>query len=262
MVLRYINPFLEARRAGLVSDHIHLGYWSEPPATPVSANDWTMAQNRLVSELLDMADLQDGQDIVDMACGIGGTVRAISRRIRPSQLVALNIDARQLELCPGAEEGVSKVRADAVAPPFGNGTFDRVFCVEAAFHFSSRKRFLEACFDMLRSGGRIILADILVDPRAENLRIGEKASLSLKRDFGPWPEMWLKQSDLRQMLSDAGFEKVELWDVTSNTLPSYEIIAPTENPAMNENEIPATHAMKILHTTGSLSYVFACAEKA
>ena len=55
-MLRYIEPFLQARRAGMASDHIHLGYWAKPPAGRVSAGDWTKAQDRLVSELLNMAD--------------------------------------------------------------------------------------------------------------------------------------------------------------------------------------------------------------
>ena len=50
--------------------------------------------------------------------------------------------AHQLALCRGAVPGAGLVAGDACALPFQSASFDHAFCVEAMFHFGSRRRFL------------------------------------------------------------------------------------------------------------------------
>ena len=44
---------------------------------------------------------------------------------------------------------------------FADESFDNIICVEAAFHFVTRKKFLKAAFRMLKPRGQIVLPDVL-----------------------------------------------------------------------------------------------------
>lgn len=259
--LGYIAPFLEARRRGEVSDHIHFGYWEQPPAGPVDASGWAAAQARLTGRLIGMADLADGQRIADVACGIGGTLRAIAASVRPGLLVGLNIDARQLAFCPGPGEGVVLVQADAARLPLAPESFDRIFCIEAAFHFSQRSAFLAGAARALRPGGRLVLADILIDPASVPELHRAAIADGLRRGFGPWPAPWLTRGGLTALLAGAGLCPVEEEDATAATLPSYQVIAPGPPPPGSPESWPAAHIMRFLHQRRALRYWLVAARR-
>src|SRR5262249_44176985 len=56
------------------------------------------------------------------------------------------------------------VVGDAVDPPFPPGSFDRVLALECAFHFPDRQQFFAAAHRVLRPGGVLGLADVVVRP--------------------------------------------------------------------------------------------------
>jgi SAM-dependent methyltransferase len=56
------------------------------------------------------------------------------------------------------------VRADATGLPLAAGCAGVVLCVEAALHFADRRAFFAQAARVLRPGGLLLLADLLVDP--------------------------------------------------------------------------------------------------
>jgi ubiquinone/menaquinone biosynthesis C-methylase UbiE len=83
--------------------------------------------------------------------------------------VGVNISAQQIEHARANAPQCSFRQMDATSLDFPDETFDLVLCVEAAFHFDSRRDFLREAFRVLKKGGALLLADILFHdtPEAE-----------------------------------------------------------------------------------------------
>lgn len=135
---------------------LNLGLWEGEG----DAEEAPTAVRRLVETMA--ADLPTGGTILDVGNGLGAQDPVIARRSRPRRLVAINITASQLVAGRGhlLEAHAAPVNADATRLPIADGAADGLISVEAAFHFSSRARFLEDAARVLRPGGVLTFSDI------------------------------------------------------------------------------------------------------
>ena len=142
------------------SEYTNFGYWEAGTA------DAKTAGVALMARLLGFIPDKKGQ-VLDVACGKGETTRYIARHYDEADINAINISERQLargrEIVPGARFQMM----DATQLEFPDASFDAVVCVEAAFHFNTRERFLREACRVLKPGGYLVLSDILVDDSAE-----------------------------------------------------------------------------------------------
>lgn len=132
----------------------------------------TMASHRLVDLLLSWVP-ESPTRALDVACGLGATTAAIKNRWPHCEVAGINISAQQIEHAKKNAPQCSFRKMDATSLDFPDETFDLILCVEAAFHFDSRRDFLHEAFRTLRKGGTLLLADILFHdtPEAEKTTI-------------------------------------------------------------------------------------------
>ncbi|OUD02160.1 SAM-dependent methyltransferase [Streptomyces swartbergensis] len=148
----------------------NIGYFT-PSTLPLAALTGPVPfQRRLVRRSLALLDARPGQLVLDAGCGRGDTTarlgaagcRALGVDIQPAQ-----IDQARRRF--GGRPGVRFAVADATALPrqadgipLTDASFDRVHCLEAAFHFGheGRRSFLSESFRLLRPGGRLVLVDV------------------------------------------------------------------------------------------------------
>ena len=256
----YIDGLIAAYRAGHTGRDLHLGYWDQPPdlGRPCSPGEFAVAQARLTERIVGGVPLKPGHRVLDVACGLGGTLATLGAHCSDLALVGLNIDLQQLELCrdiaPPAHGRLSLVQGDACALPFTPASYDHVFCVEAVFHFRSREIFLHEAARVLRPGGLLVLSDILLrKPGGATPWSMATIAAILRRDYGPWPEIWADAGRLISGAADAGLMLAADEDWTVQTKPSYRMTSPDDRPERRRNP-DAGNIMRWLHSHGCLSY--------
>jgi MPBQ/MSBQ methyltransferase len=87
--------------------------------------------------------------------------------------------------------------------------FNNIICVETAFHFNTREKFLHEASHVLKPGGRLVLSDIL--RRSREVPNPRGVVENYVRDLRQY----------RNLCFDAGFEQVEIIDATFECWVSY-----------------------------------------
>jgi ubiquinone/menaquinone biosynthesis C-methylase UbiE len=178
------------------SDFSNWGYWLTKTRTQKEAC------HNLMEKLLSFIPEKRGS-ILDVACGKGATTRHLLEYFPSRKITGINISSKQLERCREKAPGVRFLSMDATELEFPNDYFDNLICVEAAFHFNTRRKFFGEAYRVLKPGGHIVLSDILFSFWAE----ARSPSLNAKN--------WIEDPDgYREILSDVGFHDVHVIDAT------------------------------------------------
>ena len=250
----YFDGLIDAYRRGLTQRSVHLGYW-----TGGDDGNFTGAQARLDDIVIELADVANGQSVLDVGCGFGGTISRLNDTHQRMHLAGINIDARQIDICrsiasrPG--NFLSWEIADATRLPFRAAAFDRVFCIEAMFHFPSRRQFFSEAARVLKSSGVLAGTDILISPQARSAPF--PIDTILQAGFGPWPDVWGADADHAELARAAGM-KGNVVDITREVAPSYRYTAPPQADPVDANAPPplrASAALRWLHERGWVRYV-------
>ncbi|MGD8331912.1 MAG: class I SAM-dependent methyltransferase [Acidobacteriota bacterium] len=267
----YFDYLIDAFRRGEGGRFVHLGHWDQPPGAGWSpaAEEFEHAQRRLNEALLKMAELTDGQRVLDVGCGFGGTLERINSAWRDMSLTGVNVDPRQLDICStiAARNGnaLRWEQADACALPFDDARFDRVLCIEAMFHFSSRRRFFTEAARVLRPGGVLVLSDIVLErPPVGAVTPPFSLQDALQAGFGPWPDPWGEDADHDELGRAAGLRCECVIDATANTAPSHRFTTPSNADPRHDpgdDGQRAGLALRWLHEEGLLRYVYVRAIK-
>jgi SAM-dependent methyltransferase len=184
---------------------LNLGLWEGDGGDPQEA---PIAVRRLVERLA--AVLPAGGDVLDVANGLAAQDPVIAEVAQPRSLTAVNITWSQLEA--GRERlrdaSARAVCADACRLPFGDGSFDGVISVEAAFHFSTRAQFLREAFRVLRPGGVLTMSDVPTLRRPHGPREAV-AAVAMLRVWGLRSGAASSPGQIAAAATAAGFADVE-----------------------------------------------------
>jgi MPBQ/MSBQ methyltransferase len=262
----YFDYLIDAFRRGAAGRFVHLGYWDNPRKPD---EDFAAAQVRLDERVLALAGVDSGYSILDVGCGFGGTIAGLNERLQDAWLAGVNIDPRQIAICrqlaPVNANRLEWQEADACRLPFSAGSFDRVLCTEAMFHFGSRRAFFAEVARVLKPGGRFVGSDITIAESARRIRVpGFSIEAPLQDGYGPWPDFWGDDADHAKLAKAAGLRKAKFEDITAHTLPSHRFTAPTDADESRDTGNLALRAalmLRWLHQQGHLRYALFRFEK-
>ena len=187
------------------SGFYNFGYWG------AGAKSQREASEALVDQLL--ARIADkGGRILDVACGLGATTKQLTQSYAPDNITGINISDVQIADARARAPGCTFQVMNATKLDFPDNHFDSVICVEAAFHFDTRDKFLEEAHRVLRPGGSLVLSDILFR------RISSALS-----EFNQVPRANMVPSiaDYRARLAAAGFVSIDVTDATGVCLGGF-----------------------------------------
>ena len=170
--------------------HVHWGYWENPPIKDVSPADFHRAGELMVEKVIDIAKIKNGYRVLDVGCGLGGTIKLLNEEFSNCEFVGVNIDDRQIEIA--RENSVAKngnsiefIKADACALPFSGEKFDIIICVESIFHFKDRRIFFQECRRVLKADGRLIISDFVpIRKLSSVLNLFERGFNFVSRAYG------------------------------------------------------------------------------
>jgi ubiquinone/menaquinone biosynthesis C-methylase UbiE len=208
--------------------HVHWGCFSFPEKADDSLRGYVAAAEELTARVCSAGRVGNGQRILDVGCGFGGTIDYLSEQLERCALAGLNIDPRQLvrarrTVPPRRGHSVEFIQADAGRLPFAGASLDVVLAVECIFHLSSRKEFFREVARVLKPGGTFALTDFVLREGAL-LELGKWMSSAAppeSRFYGPSHNIAPTSQKYARLARSNGLHVLSDADITANTMPTY-----------------------------------------
>ncbi len=154
--------------------------------------------------IVERAQAAGFDSLLDIACGTGAMLLAISQAAPSAHLVGVDLSSGMLEVAAKRLEGRAKLlKSDATRLPLDDASFDVITCNHAFHHFPDPANALREWRRVLRPNGTIIIG--------ENRRPLLKRlywNLRFKTDVQCGDVKFYSQSELVGLLESAGFEQV------------------------------------------------------
>jgi len=189
---------------------MHAGYWDE---TTRSLRDALKRENEVLAERVRICKRDR---VLDAGCGVGGSSLFLAQKYG-CDVVGISLSGKQVQRASTIAEKAqihpkpSFLVGDYTHTGFEKHSFDVVWAVESVCHASNKEDFVAEAARLLKTGGRLILAD----------------GFALKDH--PLMDKWLKgwgvpsletAEDFIAMLKRHGFSNIEFQDATPHVMPS------------------------------------------
>ena len=265
--LPYFDLLIDERQDGgetgqLWENQVHWGYWEDPRSAQGTRADYTAAMEAMNGVLFQAGRLTDGQKLLDVGCGFGGTIQQINRTYSDMDLTGLNIDPRQLaaadaQTTPTHGNTLNWIEADACELPFEDNSFDRILAVECIFHFPSRQKFLAEAARVLKPGGCLAVSDFV--PTMSffgKTPIWAAIRPRVAKSYGTIGDVPLR--GYKSMGKRAGLRLDARRNIRRNTMPTYPFLLKFFREQASEDAqktmVAGTFWMKWLSKVGVLQY--------
>lgn len=156
-----------------------------------------------------------GRRILDLACGFGLVGNYLARKDLSRTVLGLDLDEARIRVANAAAESGAQFRVGDITRDLPRG-YDTITLFDTLHYFDSttQREILAACFDVLPSGGRLVLRDQINDRswRAAWGFVHEwlmtRLKITLTRDSVPRLN-FVDSAQLDVMLRSVGFSEIE-----------------------------------------------------
>jgi ubiquinone/menaquinone biosynthesis C-methylase UbiE len=157
-----------------------------------------------------VADLHDGETVLDLGSGAGADVLISARRVGPTgRAIGLDMTDEMLELARtnAAEAGLENVefvKGYLEDMPLDDQTVDVVISNCVINLSGDKPQVIREAARVLRSGGRFAVSDVIADPHMDE---------QTRADMAAWTGCIagaLTEAEFRSALENAGFREVEI----------------------------------------------------
>jgi SAM-dependent methyltransferase len=171
--------------------------------------------------------LAEGASVLDVACGRGTSSFLMATMFPHLEVTGLDLLPGNLaaaETMYGNTPNLQYCEGDAIDIDLPSGSFDRVLCVEAAFQFLDRRRFIEEAWRVLTPGGVAVIVDFVWKSDRDRLIQDDEDTLLVRRTW-QW-EDFASVEEYRANAIESGFEIEAMYDWTNHvTAPLITIMS-------------------------------------
>ena len=197
------------------------GIWKTPSGDPIPP---PQCYQTTYDELLESSKMQADHNVLEVACGQGaGMLRIKSKygcNIQGLDISVANVEIAKRRLC---DTGITITRGSATKMPFDDNFFDCVICVEGGPHFDTREGFFQEAFRVLKPGGRLLVADLVVLKALQHCSYYQQFIMKT----GAW--LWLVPcvnmsygiDGYEQMIKHQGFKNTKVEFIGERVIPGY-----------------------------------------
>lgn len=198
--------------------HIHHGLWN-------GDEDPRVAQQHLVTTMIELANIREGMRVVDIGCGMGGSSMELARlagcrvtgvTLSPVQRFWAAAESR----LRGLAARTTFLRDDAERIEFSPGSFDVVWSVECTEHLFDKPAFFQRAARWLRPDGTMIICAWLAGDDDLPPNLAEQTRQVCEGFLCP---SLGSPNDYRTWMQDAGLEFVSFDDWTDRIVKTWEI---------------------------------------
>src|SRR5687768_13614866 len=81
----------DARACTAFGRHVHWGWWPDPDQASGTPEDYAAAAERMCHKVCAAAGVGEGMRVLDVGCGLGGTIASLNERFSDLDMVGVNI---------------------------------------------------------------------------------------------------------------------------------------------------------------------------
>jgi microcystin synthetase protein McyJ len=194
------------------------GTWGSLGLWHGNEEDYAGACEALALAVGQAAGIGAGDHVLSLACGAGDELTLWLDHAGAAQVHGVDINGHLVQAAQHRFAArVQPLQPSPVRLHVGSGTalhelglaqgeFDRVVCVDAAYHLNPREAFLRGAWAALRPGGTLAYTDLCLDPKAKRAWLLHAAA----RACGLAPGGLLKLAPQHKRLLALGFEDVRM----------------------------------------------------
>jgi microcystin synthetase protein McyJ len=202
----------------------NLGLWENEEA------DYAQACTALASAVAEAAGLRRGDAVLDLACGAGDELLLWLDGYGAARVHGVELDPMLAQAASQQVGTRATVELGSALQPgrWPSAGFDRVVCVDAAYHLQPRSAFLEAAWQALKPGGTLAYTDLVL--RTATPRHGRLLLRTAARLAGLAADELLDAQAQQQRLLDLGFADVHLQPLDEPVLGGFARFVRAQGP--------------------------------
>jgi MPBQ/MSBQ methyltransferase len=185
------------------------------PADLAPVDEFHLRGREATVELAQRAQLQPGQRLLDLGCGLGGSARYLAAE-HGSVVTGVDLTqeyvevARELSRLVGLQDRVSFHAANALALPFEDATFDVVWTEYAQMNIEDKHALYAEIGRVLAPGGRLVFHDLFQGASGAPI-------FPVPWADDPSISFLAKPAEVRAILEQLGFHILDWVDKTEQT---------------------------------------------
>lgn len=198
---------------------MHFGYYDKDAKTHEES---LLKMNQVLAQ---HASISRKDRVLDAGCGYGGSAIWLAKNIG-CEVVGVTVvpyqiqEAKKFAIKYKISNRVRFHLEDYTHTSFANNSFSIIWGLESIVHAQNKKDFIKEADRLLKNKGRILISEFM-------LRENPKLSNGEENIILPWLKGWampslLTAGEYESHLAHAGFQKIQVHDLTANVKPSLD----------------------------------------